>query len=47
VVDAKNQRISAEYYQSADVSGFLNAMDRAGFSPKEIRIEVIEGANRG
>jgi hypothetical protein len=45
VVDRSKQQISAEFYQKADVTGFLNAMERAGFSPKEIRIEVIGGAS--
>ncbi len=40
-VDKEHQRITAEYYQSADVSGFQQAMERAGFSPREIRIEVL------
>ena len=40
-VDRPNQRVTAEYYHSADVSGFRNALERAGFSPKEIRIEIL------
>lgn len=40
-VDRSHQRISAEYYQRADVSKFREAMERAGFSPSQIRIEVL------
>ena len=43
-IDMAKQRIIAEYYQSADVSAFLQAMQRAGFSPKEIRIEIVGGS---
>jgi len=40
-VDRPKQTVTAEYYQRADVSGFRDALERAGFSPKEIRIEVL------
>ncbi len=40
-VDRSHESISAEYYQKADVTGFRQAMERAGFSPREIRIEVL------
>jgi len=40
-VDKDKEMISAEYFQKADVSDFRMAMERAGFSPKEIRIEVL------
>lgn len=40
-VDRSHQRITAEYFQKADVTGFRMAMERAGFSPREIRIEVL------
>jgi hypothetical protein len=43
-VDKKTQRITAEYFQRADVTAFRTAIERAGFSPKEIRIETL-GAN--
>ena len=36
-VDRGKQSITADYYQKADVSAFRQAMESAGFSPKEIR----------
>ena len=44
-VDKSKQIITAEYYQKADVTRFLHAMERAGFAPSQIRIEVLGGAN--
>ena len=46
-VDVTKQRIVAEYYQTADVTGFLQAIQRAGFSPKEVRIEMLDEGGRG
>jgi hypothetical protein len=42
-VDIKSQTISAEYFQKVDVTAFLKAIERAGFSPKAIRIEILGG----
>lgn len=40
-VDRSHQRISADYFQKADVTAFRQAIERAGFSPSQIRIEVL------
>ena len=40
-VNKKLETVSAEYYDEADVTNFSMALERAGFSPSEIRIETL------
>ena len=41
MIDKNSQTISVEYFQQADVTAFQNALERAGFAPREIKIEVL------
>ena len=41
-VDKKDQKITAEYHNQADVTAFLKAIEKAGFEPQSIKIEILK-----
>ena len=40
-VDTKTQKITAEYYNQADVTAFVAAIEKAGIEPQSIKIEIL------